>query len=92
MTTRKQEVDFASELFSNTLDEAVAWIGRNLTPDEVFTEDALAESIRDNQDMAEVYSVHDIQAYVRQNYSVDDVYNHDDLVAWAKSQGYVYQD
>jgi len=73
MTTRKQEVDFASELFSNTLDEAVSWISRYLTPDEVFTEDALVES-------------------VRQNYSIEDVYTVDDLVAWARKNGYVYQE
>lgn len=43
MPTAKQDKDFLNSVVSDLLDDACAWIGDNLEPDDVFNEKKLKD-------------------------------------------------
>lgn len=54
MTTRREKSDFKDEvILDSMLDDAVAWIGRNLSPEQVFSESDLEAWAKENGWMKE---------------------------------------
>ncbi len=90
MATTQQNRDFADQLFpADPLDTAIEWIKANLSPDDVFDEDALAEHARNNIEIDDVYSERNILDYVAGTYNPSEVFETRELEAWAEDNGYV---
>ena len=89
MATMQQNRDFADQLFpADSLDTAIEWIKANLSPDDVFDEEQLAEHARNNIEIDDVYSERNILDYVAGTYNPSEVFPTRELEAWAEDNGY----
>jgi hypothetical protein len=90
MASARHNTDFANHLFSpDALDTAIQWIKANLSPDEVFDEDALSQHARNNIEIDNVYSESNILGYVAGTFNPGEVFDTGQLEAWAEDHGYV---
>ena len=81
MATTRQATGF--------LDAAIEWIKANLSPDNVFDEQQLAEHARANLEIDAVYSESNILGYVAGTFNPGEVFGTRELEAWAEDNGYV---
>jgi len=89
MATTQHNRDFADQFFpADPLDTAIEWIKANLSPDDVFDEEALAEHARNNIEIDDVYSERNILDYVAGTYNPSEVFEARELEAWAEDNGY----
>ncbi len=89
MATTQQNRDFAGQLFpTDPLDSAIEWIKGNLSPGDVFDDDAIAEHARNNIEIDDVYSERNILDYVQGSYSPGAVFTTHELESWAEDNGY----
>jgi hypothetical protein len=90
MATTQHNRDFADQFFpADPLDTAIEWIKANLSPDNVFDEEALAEHARNNIEIDDVYSESNILSYVAGTFNPGEVFDTRQLEAWAEDHGYV---
>jgi len=90
VASTRHNADFANHLFpADPLDTAIEWIKANLSPDDVFDDDALAEHAHANIEIDDVYSERNILDYVRGTYNPSEVFTDRDLESWAEDHGYV---
>jgi hypothetical protein len=89
MASARHNADFANHLFpTDPLDTAIEWIKANLSPDDVFDEEALAEHARNNMEIDDVYSERNILDYVAGTYNPSEVFEPRKLEAWAEDNGH----
>jgi len=89
MASTRHNADFANHLFpADPLDTAIEWIKANLSPGDVFEEDALADHARNNIEIDDVYSERNIIDYVQGTYNPGEVFTDRDLESWAEDHGY----
>jgi hypothetical protein len=90
MASARHNADFANHLFpADLLDAAIEWIKANLSPDDVFDEDQLAEHARNNIEIDAVYSESNILGYVAGTFNPGEVFDTRQLETWAEDNGYV---
>jgi hypothetical protein len=90
VATTRQNDDFILNLISGSpLDTALDWIRANLTPDDVFDDDATRQYVRANIEIDEVYSERNILDYVAGTFNPEDVFSARQLEAWASENGFV---
>ena len=90
MATASQNRDFADEmLVQYPLDQAIQWIKANLSPDDVFDEEQLAEYARNSIEIDDVYSERNILDFVRGTYNPTEVFDTGELDGWAEGEGYM---
>jgi hypothetical protein len=90
MVTPRQNADFANHLFpADPLDTAIEWIKANLSPDDVFDEEQLAEHARNNIEIDAVYAESSILGYVAGTFNPGEVFDTGQLETWAEDNGYV---
>jgi len=90
MASARHNADFAKQLFpADPLDAAIEWIKANLSPDDVFDEDQLAEHARNNIEIDAVYSESNILGYVAGTFNPGEVFDTRQLETWAEDNGYV---
>ncbi len=86
----RQEDEFlGSIMVSDVLDEAVSWVGSNLSVDDVFDNEAIKEYCKGEFEIDELYDEEDIKSHCELNLCVEDVFTVEELTAWAKSNGFV---
>jgi len=89
MTSARHNADFANHLFpADSLDAAIEWIKANLSPDDVFDEEQLAEHARNNIEI-DVYAESNILGYVAGTFNPGEVFDTGQLETWAEDHGYV---
>ena len=69
-------------------DTAIERIKANLSPGDVFDEEQLAEYVRNNIEIDDVYSASNILGYVAGTFNPGEVFDVRDLEAWADDRGY----
>jgi hypothetical protein len=90
MASTRHNADFANHLFpTDPLDTAVEWIKANLSPNDVFDDEQLAEHARNNIEIDDVYSESNILGYVAGTFNPGEVFATRALEAWAEDHGYV---
>ena len=90
MASARHNRDFANHLFpADPLDTAIEWIKANLSPDDVFDEEQLAEHARNNIEIDDVYSESNILGYVAGTFNPAEVFDTRELEAWAEDHGYL---
>lgn len=90
MASARHNSDFANQLFpADPLDTAIEWIKANLSPDDVFDEEQLAEHARNNIEIDAVYSESNILGYVAGTFNPGEVFDTGQLETWAEDHGYV---
>ena len=92
MTSSSQEKDFKDYVISvNLLKESIEWIARNLSPDEVFSDDELEDWARSNYDLEEALEVSDIIRLARDKCNdPEEIFDKDTLETWALDNGWVH--
>jgi hypothetical protein len=89
MASARHNADFANHLFpADSLDAAIEWIKANLSPDDVFDEEQIAEHARNNIEIDDVYSERNILDYVWGTYNPAEVFDASELEGWAEGEGY----
>ncbi len=82
MSSRQEREDFIENTIpSDLLDQAVEWVSRNMTPDQVFDNDTLTDWAKDNN----MRTAGETGSY----YSPEDVFEQHQLRDWAEANGYV---
>ena len=82
MSSRQECEDFIENTIpSDLLDQAVEWVSRNMTPDQVFDDEALTHWAREN-DMR-------TPSETSSHYSPEDVFDQHTLRDWSEANGYV---
>ena len=90
MASPRHNADFANHLFpTDPLDVAIEWIKANLSPDDVFDDDAISQHARANVEIDDVYSESNILGYVAGTFNPGEVFDTHQLEAWAEDHGYV---
>ena len=90
MVTTRQNADFANHLLpAEPLDAAIEWIKANLSPDDVFDDEQLAEHARNSIEIDDVYSESNILSYVAGTFNPGEVFDTGQLETWAEDNGYV---
>ena len=90
MASARRNTDFVNHLFpADLLDTAIEWIKANLSPDDVFDEEQLAEHARNNIEIDNVYSESNILSYVAGTFNPGEVFDTGQLETWAEDNGYV---
>jgi hypothetical protein len=73
------------------LDNAIYWIGKNLDPDDVFSDDSLNTWARGNYDPEEALEVSDIIRLAKDNCNdPEEIFDKDRLETWALDNGWVH--
>ena len=92
MTSSSQEKDFKDYVISgNLLGESIQWIGRNLSPDDVFSDNELEDWARSNYDLEEALEVSDIIRLAKDNCNdPEEIFDKDTLETWALDNGWVH--
>jgi hypothetical protein len=90
MASTQHNADFANHLLpADPLDTAIHWIKDNLSPDDVFDEEALRQHARANLEIDDLYSESNILSYVAGTFNPGEVFDTGQLEAWAEDHGYV---
>ena len=90
MASTQHDADFANHIFPpDPLDTAIEWIKANLSPGDVFDEEALSQHARANLEIDDVYSESNILGYVAGTFNPGEVFDTGQLEAWAEDHGYV---
>ena len=90
MASARHNADFANQLFpTDLLDTAIEWIKANLSPGDVFDDDAISQYARANLEIDDVYSESNILGYVAGTFNPGEVFDTRELEAWAEDHGYV---
>jgi len=90
MATARQNEEFTRDFLPNSpLDTAIEWIKANVSPDDVFDDEQLAEHARNNIEIDDVYSESNILGYVAGTFNPGEVFDTHALEAWAEDHGYV---
>jgi hypothetical protein len=82
MSTRQEREEFIENVIpSDLLDSAIDWIQEHMTPEQVFSEDALTDWAHEN----DMRTKGETGSY----YSPEDVFEQHQLRDWAEANGYV---
>jgi hypothetical protein len=82
MSSRQERNDFIGTVIDDSLlDSAIDWIAHNMTPEQVFDEEALTQWAREN-DMR-------TPSETASHYSPEDVFDQHTLRDWSEANGYV---
>jgi len=92
LTSSSQEKDFKDYVISrDLLGESIEWIGRNLSPGDVFSDDKLEDWARSNYDPEEALEVSDIIRLAKDNCNdPEEIFDKDTLETWALDNGWVH--
>jgi hypothetical protein len=91
MTSSSQEKDFKDYVISrDLLGESIEWIGRDLSPDEVFKESDLDAWASRNLDPEDIFDKSNLIRLAAENCSnPEEIFDTSELEAWALNNGWV---
>lgn len=92
MTSSSQKKDFKDYVISvDLLEESIEWIARNLSPDEVFSDDELVDWVKNNFDPGELLDKYNIIRLAKDNCdNPEEIFDKDRLETWALDNGWVH--
>jgi hypothetical protein len=65
--TRRQKENFAEVVFEDTLEQAIAWIRENMTPDEICGKQELAEWLQQNKQPDDIFEDNQLEEWAEAN-------------------------
>lgn len=89
MASYDENKQFRDSIVGDLLDQSIDWIVSNMSPEDVFDNDQLVESVRSSNNIDDVFSDATIIEYVIETCDPSEVFDDDTLAIWAEEHGWM---